>query len=73
MDGSVRSAGTPHAVVSRLNAEITKAMNTPEMKEALDAMSSQAVTSSPEQFAAYLKAETDKWGKLVKASGAKVD
>src|SRR5690606_20837648 len=57
-------AGTPAAVVNRLNAEIVKAMSAPAMKEALTAMSGQALTSSPAQFAAFVKAETEKWGKV---------
>jgi hypothetical protein len=43
------------------------------MKEALYALGSQVVTNSPQQFSAYIRAETEKWGKLVKASGAKAE
>ena len=71
--GVFAPAGTPELVVNRLNAEIAKAMNTREMKEAMYALSSQVVTNSPQQFAAYIKAEAEKWGKLVKASGARLD
>lgn len=71
--GMFAPAGTPSAVVNRLNAEIVKAMDTPDMKEALTAMSGQALTGSPEQFAAFVKAEGEKWGKVIKASGATVD
>jgi tripartite-type tricarboxylate transporter receptor subunit TctC len=71
--GVFAPAGTPEPIVNRLNAEIAKAMNAREMKDALYAVSSQVVTNSPQQFSAYIKAETEKWGKLVKASGARVD
>ena len=71
--GMFAPAGTPELVVNRLNTEIATAMNTREIKEALYALGSQAVTNSPQQFATYIKAETEKWGKLVRASGAKVD
>ena len=71
--GVFARTGTPEIVVNRLNAEIAKAMNAREMKEALYALSSQVVTNSPQEFAAYIKAETEKWGKVVKASGARVD
>lgn len=67
------SAGTPAAVVTRLNAEITRAMNNREMKEALHTVGGQLITSSPQQFATFLQGETEKWSKLVKASGAKID
>ena len=71
--GIFAPAGTPAAVVNRLNAEIVKAMKKPEMKEALTKMSGQALTSTPEQFAAFVEAEGEKWGKVIKASGATVD
>lgn len=71
--GVFAPAGTPKAIVDRINAEVAKAIGTREMKQALHALGGDAITSSPQQFADYLKAETEKWGKVVKASGAKID
>ena len=53
--GMFAPAGTSELVVNRLNAEIVKAMNTREMKEALYTLGSQAVVNSPHEFAAYNK------------------
>lgn len=66
-------AGTPRDIVMRLNAELVKAMNTPELRERLAALGAEAVVTSPEQFGAFLKSETDKYGKIVRALGLKVD
>ncbi|HSS71576.1 MAG TPA: tripartite tricarboxylate transporter substrate binding protein [Casimicrobiaceae bacterium] len=71
--GVLAPAGTPPAVVSRLNAEIDKWVQSPGGKEMLLAQGAVPAGGTPEQFAAYIRAETDKWAKVVKASGAKVD
>jgi len=71
--GILAPAGTPPAIVTRLNTEINKWLQTPEAKEQLLAQGAQAAGGTPEQFAAHIRAETDKWAKVVKASGAKVD
>lgn len=71
--GVFAPAATPPTVVTKLNAEITKAMNSREMKEALAAVGGDLIAGSPQQFAAFIHDETDKWGKLVKDSGAKID
>ena len=71
--GVLAPAGTPPAIVARLNAEINKWLQSPEGKEQLLGQGAQAAGGTPEQFAAHIRAETDKWAKVVKASGAKVD
>jgi tripartite-type tricarboxylate transporter receptor subunit TctC len=71
--GVFAPAGTPAPVVARLNDELRKALVTPEMRERLKAMGAEPAPTSPEQFAAFIRAELAKYEKVVKFSGAKVD
>ncbi|MNN03964.1 Tripartite tricarboxylate transporter family receptor [compost metagenome] len=71
--GMVAPAGTPKAVVTRLNAELVKALKTPEVQKKLEGVGVEAVSSTPEEFAAYARAEAERWGKLIKAKGITVD
>jgi len=69
----VAPAGTPRAVVDRLNAEVAKVLKTPEMKEKMTGLGTDIVANSPEQFAQYLREETAKWSKIVKDAGIKLE
>ncbi len=71
--GVLLPAKTPKEIVTRLNAEIVRIMNLPDVKERLAAQGAESLTSTPEQMAAYIRSETDKWAKVVKFSGAKID
>lgn len=71
--GVLAPAGTPKDIVDKLNQSITKSLQTPDMKARLAAMGAEVIASTPEAFTAYIKSEIDKWGKVVKVSGAKVD
>ena len=71
--GVFAPAGTPAAIVTRLNAEIVRVMRLPEVQERLPRQGLTFTPGSPQQFAAFVKSEKDKWGALVKAIGAKVD
>jgi tripartite-type tricarboxylate transporter receptor subunit TctC len=71
--GLLAPAGTPAAVVARLNAEGNKWLASPEAKEKLAAQGAIAAGGSPEDFARHVTAETTKWAKVVKESGAKVE
>ena len=65
--------GVPPAVISRLNAEITKVMQTPEVRTALIAQGVEARQSTPEEFATMLRSETAKWHKIVETAGVKAE
>ena len=66
-------AGTPKEIISRLNAETQKVMVLPDVKERLFNAGFEVVVSTPEQFAEFTRTEIQKWGKLVKAAGLRVD
>jgi tripartite-type tricarboxylate transporter receptor subunit TctC len=71
--GAFAPAATPRDIINRLNAEMNRAMKMPDVIQRLAGDGVEAVGTTPEQFAAYLKQEVAKWGKVVKASGAKAD
>lgn len=71
--GILAPAKTPPEIVNRLNAEVTKALASPEVREKLQAQGAELLGSTPEQYAAYLKSEVERWSKVVKASGVEFD
>ena len=71
--GVVAPAGTPPEIIKRLNAELAKAAVTPEFRDRLTGQGYDVLSTSPEQMTASIRSEMDKWGKIVKASGAKID
>jgi len=64
-------AGTPRAIIAKLHAETVKALSHANVKERLATMGAEGVGSTPEQFAAFVKAEISKWAKVVKDAGLK--
>lgn len=71
--GVLAPAGTPRPIIARLNGELVKVMNAPDMKAKLAASGTDALTSSPEEFAAYLRQEIAKWGDVVRKAKLKAD
>ena len=71
--GVLAPAATSKSVVIRLNAELVKIMHSAELRERLAAMGTEALTSTPEEFAAYIKREIAKWGEVVRKAGVKAD
>ncbi len=71
--GILAPAKTPADIITRLNTEIVTILRSPAAIERLAADGSEAVGSTPEQFAAHIKSEIAKWGKVVKAAGITAD
>ena len=71
--GVFAPAGTPKPVVDRLHAELVKALATPEVSERIRAQAYDTWTLAPEEFAAFLRTDHAKWGKVVKLAGAKAE
>lgn len=72
-NGLLAPAGTPKEVVDRLSAELKKVLDNPEVAQRFEAQGFAAAWSTPTAYAGFLQAEVDKWGKVVKASGARID
>jgi tripartite-type tricarboxylate transporter receptor subunit TctC len=66
-------AGTPPAIVDKLAAAIQRALASAEMQERLASGGSKAFPLSPQQFAAYIKEDTERWAPIIRASGARVE
>jgi len=71
--GILAPAGTPAAVVTKVNAAINAGLASPEIKAAFAKFSAEAKAMTPQEFVAFIAEEAPKWAALVKASGAKVE
>jgi tripartite-type tricarboxylate transporter receptor subunit TctC len=69
--GVAAPARTPRPIVERLNAEIVRALNAPDLRERMQGMGADPVGSTPEQYTAFVQNEIAKWGKVIKAAGIK--
>jgi tripartite-type tricarboxylate transporter receptor subunit TctC len=65
--------GTPPAVVDKLSVEVQRILRLPDVREKLAGLGAEPVGSTPAEFSAHVKREIDKWARVVKTSGAKVD
>ncbi|CAB3640503.1 hypothetical protein LMG26685_01953 [Achromobacter mucicolens] len=71
--GVVVPAGTPAPIIDKLNAEILRALQSPEMQKQLKVQGAQALGSTPQEYAAYIKSEIARWGEVVQAANVKLD
>ena len=68
--GMLAPAATPQAIITRLNQAFTKISNAADTRERLASVGTLPMTSTPEQFAEFLKKDIARWGKVVRDSGA---
>jgi len=71
--GMAVPTGTPQAIINKLHAESTRALQAPDLRDRMVAEGAEFVGDTPAQFTAFIRSEIEKWGRAVKASGAKVD
>lgn len=71
--GLFAPAGTPKAIVTKLNADIARALESKDVQERLAGVGCEPFKSSPEQFATLVREDLPRWAKIVKASGATID
>ena len=71
--GVVMPANTPRDMIAKANAELVKMLKSPDMKEKILLQGGIAIGNSPDEFAAYMKSEIDKWAKVAKAAKVRVE
>jgi len=71
--GVLAPAGTPPAVVAKLSDALLKALNQSDVRERFSSQGLDAAPSTPQQFAAFIRAEIEKWGRVAKSANIKVD
>jgi tripartite-type tricarboxylate transporter receptor subunit TctC len=72
-NGLFAPAKTPPEIVTRLHQSTVKALAMADVREKLAAQGAEGVGQSPEEFRAYIRGEIDKWGRVIRESGAKVE
>ena len=71
--GILVPAGVPKDIIDRLHKEIARAIANPKVAQRFVNLGTQPVSNTPEQFAAFIKAETDKWGKVIRSANITAD
>jgi tripartite-type tricarboxylate transporter receptor subunit TctC len=71
--GVMVPAATPSAVVAKLHGDIVAVLRMPDVTERLSSQGAEAIGSTPQEFASYIKTETAKWAKVIRESGAKAE
>jgi tripartite-type tricarboxylate transporter receptor subunit TctC len=72
-NGVLAPAGVPAVLIAKLHADIVRVANTQDMKDRMATLAAQVVTTSPEEFSAILRKDFQKWLKVIKDSGARLD
>ena len=65
------AAGTPREILDRLSAEVAQLAANPDYRQQLERQAFEPLTTSPDQFAGFMKAELEKWARVIKAAGIK--
>ncbi|HPU51391.1 MAG TPA: tripartite tricarboxylate transporter substrate binding protein [Burkholderiaceae bacterium] len=71
--GLFAPAGTPAAVVARVHGEVARILALPDVRERLSAIGAEPMSATPDQFSAMVRADVEKWGRLVRAAGISAD
>jgi tripartite-type tricarboxylate transporter receptor subunit TctC len=71
--GLLAPKGTPPAVIDRLQRELAQALASTEVRSYMDAAGIEIVGSTPSEFGTFFRAEKERWAKVIKETGAKVD
>jgi len=71
--GLMAPAGTPREVIAKLNADIVKGLESQEVKDIITRQGGEVMGSSPEQMAAQIRNDRQKWGRVIRESGAKIE
>jgi tripartite-type tricarboxylate transporter receptor subunit TctC len=71
--GLLAPAGTPRPVIERLNREVTRALESQDIRDKLQGQGAEPMPGSPERFAEFMRAEMQKWAPVVKQAGVKLD
>lgn len=71
--GVLAPAGTSQEIINRLNSEIARVMRSPDMKGRLAGEGAEPTSSTPAEFAAFIKAEIEKWGKVIRGAGIRIE
>ena len=71
--GFLTTGGTPRPIVDRYNRELVKILNSPEVRDKLLAVEFEMVAGTPEQFGEWIRTEIQRWGKVIKQTGAKAN
>jgi tripartite-type tricarboxylate transporter receptor subunit TctC len=71
--GFLTTGGTPRPIIDRYNREIVKILNSPEVRDKLLAVEFEMVAGTPEQFGEWIRTEIQRWGKVIKQTGAKAN